>query len=124
MLDDAARANYKANVRLLPLTSEQRAAIGALCLGAHARRLDLLGPATDEGTDTRADNLTFVVAFEELPPVEYSDAYFTLKEGLEQLLTHPVNLAVEQAIRNPHFKLRVQAERQPVYAASGKRAGG
>lgn len=102
---------------LPPLLTERRAAIAALCRRARACKLDLFGSAARGRFDPRSSDLDFVVSFEELPPVEYSDAYFTLKEGLEQLFARPVDLVVEQAIRNPHFKARVLAERQPVYAA-------
>lgn len=98
------------------LLIEQRDAIAALCRRAHASKLDLFGPAARDGFDLQASDLDFVVTFDDLPPVEYSDAYFTLKEGLEQLFARPVDLVVEQAIRNPYFKSRVKAERQTVFA--------
>jgi predicted nucleotidyltransferase len=104
-------------MRLPTLLADQRDAIALLCRRSRARSLDLFGSAARGAFDSLHSDLDFLVAFEELPPIEYSDAYFTLKEGLERLLARPVDLVVEQAIRNPHFMSRVQAERLPVYAA-------
>jgi uncharacterized protein len=101
----------------LAVITSRHTAIANLCRRAHALRLDLFGSATRADFDLERSDLDFVVVFEDMPPVEYSDAYFTLKEGLEALFARPVDLVVERAVRNPHFKSRLQAERRPVYAA-------
>ena len=49
----------------------------------HVRRLDLFGSAVRPDFDDQRSDLDFVVAFDELPPVEYADAFFALKDGLE-----------------------------------------
>lgn len=100
------------------LLEEQRDAVTALCRRASARRLDLFGSAVRADFDARRSDLDFLVVFDELPPVEYSNAYFMLKEGLEEIFARPVDLVVERAIRNPHFKSRVLAERQAVFHAA------
>ena len=99
------------------LVTERSEAIAALCKQAHARRLDLFGSAVREDFDARSSDLDFLVVFEDLPPVRYAEAFFELKRGLERLFARPVDLVVERAIRNPYFKQRVSAERQPVYDA-------
>jgi uncharacterized protein len=92
--------------------TQQRSAIDALCQRLHVRRLDLFGSAVRPDFDSKRSDLDFVVVFDELPPVEYADAFFALKDELEQLFGRPVDLVVEQAIRNPHFKERIEHERQ------------
>lgn len=99
------------------LVTERRDAIADLCRQAHARRLDLFGSAVREDFDVQSSDLDFLVVFEELPPVRYAEAFFSLKQGLERLFARPVDLVVERAIRNPYFKQRVSAERQLVYGA-------
>lgn len=99
------------------LVTERRDAIAALCRQAHARRLDLFGSAVRDDFNDKSSDLDFLVVLEELPPVRYAEAFFALKQGLEQLFARPVDLVVERAIRNPYFKQRVSAERQPVYGA-------
>jgi uncharacterized protein len=99
------------------MLTEHRDAVTALCQRTAARRLDVFGSAVRPDFDAQRSDLDFVVVFDELPPIENSNAYFVLKQGLESIFARPVDLVVERAIRNPHFKSRVQAERQPVYAA-------
>ena len=102
-------------MHLPALVLERHAAIATLCQHAHARRLDLFGSAVRGDFDASASDLDFLVEFDDLPPTQYADAFFELKQGLEQLFARPVDLVVERAIRNPYFKQRVDAERQPVY---------
>lgn len=99
------------------LVTERREAIAELCRQAHARRLDLFGSAVRDDFDAASSDLDFLVVFEDLPPVRYAEAFFGLKQGLEALFARPVDLVVERAIRNPYFKQRVSAERQPIYGA-------
>ncbi len=102
-------------MHLPEFVKQQRAAVDALCERLHVRRLDMFGSAVRPDFDAMRSDLDFVVAFDELPPVEYADAFFALKEGLEHLFGRPVDLVVEQAIRNPHFKARIEQERQRVH---------
>ena len=92
-----------------------RDAIATLCRRYRARRLDLFGSAVRGDFEPGRSDLDFIVAFDELPPVEAYDAYFSLKEGLEGLFSRSVDLMVERAIRNPHFRARVATERQQVF---------
>lgn len=89
--------------------------IAALCQRHHARRLDLFGSAVRADFSAERSDLDFLVSFDELPPVDAYDAYFSLKEGLEGLFSRSVDLVVERAISNPHFRARVATERQPVF---------
>lgn len=98
------------------LLSEKRDAVASLCRRTRVRRLDAFGSVVRPDFDAERSDLDFVVEFDDMPPLQYSNAFFELKEGLEALFSRPVDLVVEGAIRNPHFRSRVQAERQPVYA--------
>ena len=115
--DVGARNGLNPLMQVPALVTERRDAIAALCRQAHARRLELFGSAVRDDFNDKSSDLDFLVVFEELPPVRYAEAFFALKQGLEQLFARPVDLVVERAIRNPYFKQRVSAERQPVYGA-------
>ena len=91
--------------------------ISAMCRRSPARRLDLFGSATRDDFNFGSSDLDFLVTFEPLPPADYSDAFFALKEGLESLFHRPVDLLTEQTLRNPFLIRRVQAERIAVYGA-------
>jgi len=86
-----------------------------LCHLRHDRRLELFGSATRSDFNPARSDHDFLVSFDELPPVDYYDAFFSLKEGLEAMFDRPVDLVVERAVRNPYLRQRVDAERQSVY---------
>ena len=93
-----------------------RALVAALCRRHGARRLDLFGSATRDYFDSQHSDLDFLVEFEDLEPTQYAQAYFALKEGLEQLFGRPVDLVTENDLGNPYFCQRVQSELQNLRA--------
>jgi predicted nucleotidyltransferase len=99
------------------LLQEQLTEIEALCRRLHVRRLDVFGSAARGDFDPEASDLDFLVEFEALPPVEYADAYFSLREGLESLFGRPVDLVTAASIVNPYFRESVSSSRENVYAA-------
>jgi hypothetical protein len=91
--------------------------LALLCRQQHARRLDLFGSAVRADFRPESSDLDFIVAFDELTPGAYSNAFFTLKEGLESMFSRPVDLLTEHSLRNPYLRRRVDAERVTVYGA-------
>jgi uncharacterized protein len=94
----------------------RRDALADLCRRTGARRLDLFGSAARGDFDPATSDLDFVVEFDDLPPVQYADAYFALKESLEALFGRHVDLLTPAGLENPYLRDRVNAERQLVYA--------
>jgi hypothetical protein len=90
--------------------------VAALCRRAGARRLEAFGSATRSDFDPSASDLDFLVEFDRTSPAEYARSYFMLKEGLESLFGRPVDLITGSCLANPHFRARIAAERQIVYA--------
>lgn len=97
--------------------SERLGELREICRAHSVRRLDLFGSAAGEGFDPARSDLDFLVELEPLPPIEYADAYFGLKEALEDLIERPVDLVVESAVRNPYFRASFQSTRVPLHAA-------
>ena len=93
-------------------------ALPALCRRFRVRRLDLFGSAATGRFDPGRSDLDILVAFDDLPPGAYADAYFGLRAALEDLLGRPVDLLTEPALENPHLRLRVGAERRPLFPAA------
>jgi predicted nucleotidyltransferase len=52
-----------------------------------------------------------------LQPGAYVDAFFGLKEGLEELFGRPVDLVSAASIRNPFFRQSVERTKALLYAA-------
>lgn len=100
-----------------PLLDQKRKEVADLCRRSGARRLDAFGSVSREDFDPLRSDLDFLVELDDAPPAEYAKAYFTLKEGLEALFGRPVDLLTPSNLTNPHFRRRITAERQTVYAS-------
>ena len=98
------------------IIEQHREEVVALCRRAGARRLDVFGSAVRADFDPATSDLDFLVEFDDLPPAEYADAYFLLRENLESLFGRSVDLITEGSLENPYFRDRIYAERKLVYA--------
>ena len=87
-----------------------------LCRRYHVRRLDLFGSGVRDDF-TEGSDLDFLVEFESVPPGRYADAFFGLKESLEQLFGRQVDLVAASAIRNPYFRESVEEAKVALFAA-------
>ena len=95
--------------------NELRPAICQLCRRLKVQRLDIFGSAaTDQFTvDSDVDVL---VQFDR-EPGDLFNRYFDLKEGLEQVFGRPVDVVLEDSLKNPYFKLAIEQVRKNIYAA-------
>jgi len=89
----------------------------ALCRRFRVKRLELSGSAATGRDFARTSDLDFLVDLGDLPPAEYADAYFGLKEALERMFSRPVDLLTVPSLRNPFFKQRVEQTKALLYAA-------
>jgi uncharacterized protein len=88
--------------------------IAELCRRLRISRLDIFGSATSE--EFRAESDVDVLVRFELDGGGLFDRYFDLKEGLEGIFGRPVDVVVEDSLRNPYFKASVDRSRRTVYA--------
>jgi len=88
--------------------------VTALCQRLHVKRLDLFGSAAGEtfGSDSDVDVL---VEFDRRQG-DLFNRYFELKEQLEALFGRSVDVVVDDAIRNPYFRAKVEQSRRRIYA--------
>lgn len=99
-------------------SAETIAALPALCRHFGVRRLDLFGSAATGRFDPARSDLDFLVAFEEISPTAYADAYFGLHAALEGLFGCKVDLVTGPALESPHFRRQVIAECRTLFAAA------
>lgn len=95
----------------------KRAEIDDLCHRHHVKRMDLFGSAARGDFDPARSDLDFLVEFEAMPPVQYADAYFSLKEALENLFGKPVDLITASSVVNPYLRDSIEKTRERLYAA-------
>jgi hypothetical protein len=100
-----------------PLIAARRAELIRLCHAHHVRRLDVFGSAASGDFDPALSDIDFLVDFEPIPPADYADAYFSLKERLEALFGCDVDLVTESSVVNPFFRQRVNESREAVFGA-------
>lgn len=104
--------------RTLPsLIADHRTALAALCERTHAKRLALFGSATRPDFEPDRSDLDFIAAFGDLPPADYSNAHFELKQGLEALFERSVDPQTPNNLRNPYLRQRVETEQITLYGA-------
>lgn len=93
-----------------------REQVAVLCRRSGTRQLHAFGSAVRDDFDPETSDLDFLVEFDSLPPAQYAEAYFALKEGLEALFGRSVDLVTLSSLANPYFRDRVTAERRTLYA--------
>ncbi len=88
--------------------------IAELCRRLQVGRLAIFGSATSD--DFRADSDVDVLVSFERDGDGLFNRYFDLKEGLEAIFGRPVDLVMEDSLRNPYFRASVERSKRTVYA--------
>jgi predicted nucleotidyltransferase len=88
--------------------------ITELCQRLTIRRLDVFGSATSEAFGADSD-VNVLVQFE-LDGDGLFDRYFDPQEGFEAIFGRPVDMVVEDSLKNPYFRASVDRSRRTVYA--------
>jgi len=88
-----------------------------LCRRFGVRRLDVFGSAARGDFDPARSDIDFLVEFEAMQPGAYVDAFFGLKESLEELFGRPVDLISAPSVRNPYFRASIERTKALLYAA-------
>jgi uncharacterized protein len=93
-----------------------RQAIADACERFGVARLRVFGSALTDRFDPATSDVDFLVDFKPGNP-DLLDSYLGLKEELESVVGHSVDLVVTRSVRNPYFKAAAFASAQDVYAA-------
>jgi predicted nucleotidyltransferase len=102
---------------MLSQLTTHREAIARLCRHYGVARLAVFGSATTDGFDPGRSDIDFLVAFNPESGISRFEAHFGLKEDLEALLGHPVDLVSPAALTNPYFARSVEQTRHDLFAA-------
>ena len=66
-------------------------------------------------------DVDFLVNFNEVELYYYFENYMNLKESLEQLLHHPVDLVEEKTISNPFLRSSIDRNKRQVYGRANSK---
>ena len=100
------------------LIEAHRSELEQLCQRYHVKRLELFGSVATEEFKPETSDIDFLVEFapdHEMGP--WLAEYFDLKDELERLFGHKVDLVMIGALRNPYFIEQVNRSRTLLYAA-------
>ena len=67
--------------------------------------------------DPERSDIDFLVEFDRSAPQHPFDAYFGLRETMEELLGRPVDLVGAGVARNPYLRASIDGSREPVFEA-------
>jgi len=99
------------------LSQQNVEAIASLCRRYRVRRLDAFGSILRPDFDPLKSDADFLVEFEPVAVADRMQSYLALREALASLLSRPVDLVEEDAIRNPYILQAVAKQQQVLYAA-------
>jgi predicted nucleotidyltransferase len=91
--------------------------IAHLCRRYQVRRLAAFGSILRTDFDPLRSDADFLVEFEPVPVAVRMRSYLALREALTALLSRPVDLVEDGAIRNPYILKSVAEKKQVLYAA-------
>ena len=103
-------------MKLEDMIAEKRSELSRICERRSVKSLELFGSAARDEAGGESD-LDFLVEFEALDRGEHAEAYFGLREDLEELFGRPVDLVMITAVHNPYFLKNIESSRRVLYAA-------
>jgi len=106
---------------MIELLRAKRDEIAALCVRFGVGRLDVFGSAADGTWIPGESDIDFLVTFDDRSP-GYARRWLTLERELKDLLETPVDLVIDDAIRNPYFRRSVNRQRVSVYERANRNA--
>lgn len=91
-------------------------ALVRICRARGVKRLRIFGSAISERFDDDRSDVDLLVEFN-ADVGDPFDAYFGLREDLEQLFGRSIDLVMTAALRNPYFEASAVAKAEELYAA-------
>lgn len=102
---------------MIKLNQSQTEKLTAICEKHFVANLFLFGSAVRDTFKPDSD-LDFAVLFsKELTPLEHGDAFFSLKEDLEELFDREIDLIAYRSVKNAIFKRELDETKVELYAA-------
>ena len=104
---------YSSNQAMIDL-EEISPKINQICRNLPVKKLGLFGSAVTDNFSQNSD-VDVLVVFDRDQNINLFNAYFDLKEQLEEVFGRDVDLVVDKRFRNPIFRESVEKTRVTVY---------
>jgi predicted nucleotidyltransferase len=105
------------DVGMIDLIEQHRPQIAELCRRYRVKKLELFGSAASGEFDPARSDVDFFYEFDETDISDIADRFFDLKEQLEAMLGHKVDMVSARDAKNPYFLAEANRHRQTLYAA-------
>jgi predicted nucleotidyltransferase len=89
-----------------------------ICRKNEVEELYVFGSVLTEDFSDQSDLDFAYILKEDLSPIEYGEAFFSLLEDLESLFNRKVDLVSYRRVKNPIFKEEIDRTKKSLYAAA------
>lgn len=95
------------------ITAHQKE-LNELCKNYKVQSLYAFGSVLRQDFDAKSD-IDFLVNFQKMELLEYSDNYFDFLFALEKIFNRKIDLITEKSLKNPYFIKKLNKTKQLVY---------
>lgn len=103
------------DVELPGFLEKHREELIDLCKKHHVERMFVFGSVLNKNFSSESD-VDFLIKIKEVPVDVYTDSFFEIYEGLENILKRKVDLLTEQSISNPYFLEEINRTKTLIYS--------
>lgn len=96
------------------IIENNKAAIDKLCQENRVEKLYVFGSVLNENFNAESD-IDFIVDIKNEDPFQYTDNYFNLLFGFEDLFNKKIDLLENKTISNPFFIKNIEKSKQLIY---------
>jgi predicted nucleotidyltransferase len=87
-----------------------------LCIVHRVEKLFVFGSVCTERFSPQSD-VDLIISFQPMEFADYTENYFAMAEGLEEILQRPVDLVTEKSIANPYFIEAISKTKTLIYGS-------
>ena len=103
------------DVELPGFLEKHREELIDLCKKHHVERMFVFGSVLNKNFSSQSD-VDFLIKIKEVPVDVYTDSFFEIYEGLQNILKRKVDLLTEQSISNPYFLEEINRTKTLIYS--------
>jgi len=103
---------------MVKLIQDRIGQLKEICRKNDVEELYIFGSALTSGFSDQSDLDFAYILKDDLSPIEYGEAFFSLLEDLESLFNRKVDLVSYRRVKNPIFKKKIDRTKKSLYAAA------